>query len=584
MSEHKKFNPKDWLPDEKPQEEKRNKNPIKNLPNKEANQLSDNSIEEIISRIEEKAIDITGSYNSWRDIGFGLSDEYAEGGRDYFHRISKFHPDYNLDACNKQYNNCLKSNKYGITIRTFYYFAKKNGISIHSKNNSPVDAVDKSFSNTPTIPQEIYNFLPDLLRESTSLFDVDIEKDVILMGSLSVLSACLPNIHGKYFNEFLTPHLYSFITAPGGSGKGRLKWTRFLGNKIHKMMINESKRAKVEYDLEQETYNNAPQKEKSQLDKPREPRIKMFFIPANSSASAFLQALSENDFNGAIFETEADTLAQTLKQDWGNFNDVLRKAYHHESSNMFRRKDNEHIEIENPHLSVTLSGTPKQVHNIMPNVENGLFSRFLFYAFQDSGDFKNPFESNDKLDFPNFFNKKGEEVLEIYQTLKSFEESLEFKFTKEQQTQFYNRFKELSRKNRLLLGADFDANIKRLGVITFRIAMILTTLRITETGEFNKIIFCSDTDFEIAFKIALTLEKHAIAVYKNLPSVNLKESLSEFLDQLPFEFNREKYLEVANKLNINPKTAEGYISKFVKNELLSHRMKNHYIKIEYSGN
>jgi hypothetical protein len=85
-------------------------------------------------------------------------------------------------------------------------------------------------------------------------------------------------------------------------------------------------------------------------------------------------------------------------------------------------------------------------------------------------------------------------------------------------------------------------------------------------------------------KIALTLEKHAIAVFKNLPSVDLKESLSEFLDQLPFEFNREKYLDVAKSLNINSKTAEGYISKFVKTGLLSHRMKNHYIKIEYSGN
>jgi hypothetical protein len=503
MSENKKFNPKDWLPEDQSLEGHKNKSGSTttiNLPDNPKNQLNYNSIEEIISRIEEKSIDITGDYNTWRDLGFALSDEYADSGRDYFHRISRFHPEYSVDTCNKQYDNCLKSNKYGITIRTFYHFAKKNGVNISLKSNTIIDEVDRSFSTTPTIPTEIYPFLPQLLREISELFDADIEKDVILLGSLSVLSACLPNIHGKYFNEFLSPHLYSFITAPAGSGKGRLKWTRYLGKEIHKMMISDSKRAKAEYDLDIENYNNAPQKEKSQLDKPREPKIKMFFIPANSSASAFLQALSENDFNGAIFETEADTLAQTLKQDWGNFNDVLRKAYHHESSNMFRRKDNEHIEIENPHLSVTLSGTPKQVHNIMPNVENGLFSRFLFYAFQDSGEFKNPFESNEKLDFPNFFNNKGEEVLEIYQTLKSFEEPIEFKFSKKQQNDFHNKFKELTIKNRLLLGADFDANIKRLGVITFRIAMILTTLRITETGEFNHVIVCSDTDFEIAFK------------------------------------------------------------------------------------
>ncbi len=105
---------------------------------------------------------------------------------------------------------------------------------------------------------------------------------------------------------------------------------------------------------------------------------------------------------------------------------------------MFRRKDNEHIEIENPHLSVTISGTPKQVHHIMPDVENGLFSRFLFYAFRDKGEFKNPFESNNKGDLLDFFNNKGDEVLEIYQFLKSNDEPIEFKFTNDQETKFTN--------------------------------------------------------------------------------------------------------------------------------------------------
>ena len=58
--------------------------------------------------------------------------------------------------------------------------------------------------------------------------------------------------------------------------------------------------------------------------------LKMLFIPVNNSASYIVQTLSENDGSGILFSTEADTLANSLSQDWGNFSDVLRCAFHHE--------------------------------------------------------------------------------------------------------------------------------------------------------------------------------------------------------------------------------------------------------------
>jgi len=45
----------------------------------------------------------------------------------------------------------------------------------------------------------------------------------------------------------------------------------------------------------------------------------LFYIPANSSSSAFIKALDDNNFRAEIFETEADTLASTFKQEWGSF-------------------------------------------------------------------------------------------------------------------------------------------------------------------------------------------------------------------------------------------------------------------------
>ena len=48
---------------------------------------------------------------------------------------------------------------------------------------------------------------------------------------------------------------------------------------------------------------------------------------------------------------------------------------------------------------------------MMPDTENGLFSRFLYYAFEDDGDFKNPFVSHRQLDYIEFFNGQGDGFL-----------------------------------------------------------------------------------------------------------------------------------------------------------------------------
>ncbi|HAH23070.1 MAG TPA: DNA primase, partial [Prolixibacteraceae bacterium] len=80
-----------------------------------------------------------------------------------------------------------------------------------------------------------------------------------------------------------------------------------------------------------------------------------------------------------IFETEGDTLAQAFKSDYGNYSDGFRKAFHHETISYYRRTDREFVEIDNPCLSTVLSSTPKQVAILIPNAENGMLSRFIFY-------------------------------------------------------------------------------------------------------------------------------------------------------------------------------------------------------------
>lgn len=559
--------------------------------------------ETIIFRLESSQTDITANYADWRDIGFAFSDEFGEAGREYYHRISRFYSGYSPADCNKQYDNCLKAKGHGVTLKTFFHLAKQAGIDISpAHRNAPcyvspsgdlgltvstlsgfqtLDRVNDdspaTIFSTPQLPLEIYFNLPEILRESADLFQDAVEKDVFLIGAIAVLSGCLPKIQGIYFDEPCSAHLFAFITAPAGSGKGKMKWSKFFGQSIHGHLIERSRNQRAAYESELEQYNNLTKAQRQGAERPEQPPRKMFFIPANSSSSAFIQALSDNNFCGVLFETEADTLADTFKQEWGNFSDVLRKAFHHESTSMFRRKDNEFIEIRDPHIAIALSGTPKQVHNMMPDVENGLFSRFLYYAFEDNSEFKNPFVSHRPVNYTDFFQEKSVIIFDLYQQLNSLREPISFQLTEEQGQRFTEQFNAMLLRNKLLLGRDFDANIKRLGLITFRVGMILSALRILETGELPNPMICSDLDFQTAMTFATTLEKHAIAVFQNLPNNDLKGAKLKFFEKLPPLFDRQGYLKIAEELGIHPKTAEKYIGQF-KPKLLNHEH-NLYTKL-----
>ncbi|MEN8251444.1 MAG: PriCT-2 domain-containing protein, partial [Bacteroidota bacterium] len=93
------------------------------------------NLDRLIQQIEEKEIDITVEYLDWINSGFALASELGELGIDYFHRISRFYPGYNTQACDRQFNFCLKSGRGEITIRTLFFIAKKYGIVLSQKNS-----------------------------------------------------------------------------------------------------------------------------------------------------------------------------------------------------------------------------------------------------------------------------------------------------------------------------------------------------------------------------------------------------------------------------------------------------------------
>ena len=444
---------------------------------------------------------------------------------------------------------------------------------------------------TPYIDDAVFKSLPLFFKEVFHGCKNKRQRDVLFLGILGVLSTCWPRIKGLYDNKYHAANLYFFISAPASAGKGELIWAARLGNEFAKRLKWQYLKDLEKYSVEVEEYN-ASKNTDEPLPKPVPPEPKKFFIPGNASSASMLSCMTNNKHFGIILETEADTLSNTLKQEWGNFSDFLRKAYHHESISLMRRQNKEDLHLETPFLSVVLSGTPDQITKLMNSIENGFFSRFLFYDFPQNAEWHNVF-ANTGYSLQEFFTKLSKDLWHMSEPFftdvaEDNANVINFKFTVSQRDRFHAHFKEKLSQLTNVYGGDITASVKRLGVSFFRIAMILSSLRqiqnlgattFSTKNEFE----CTDEDYNTATLIISTLLEHTTKIFKQVHRFKKNKFASGtnkevFLTKLPDSFNRLEAMAIATALDIKEKTAENYLSHFIQNGDLLKPKHNHYEK------
>lgn len=578
-----KFDPKKYLPQESEVEnEKTETSEVSEAPLA----IDDyEKVKEVVTILETSGIDITVDYGNWIKIGFAFADAFGSMGEELFHSVSKNYAEYDFTACKQQYKKCLQSNKPGATLGTFFHLAKEAGVTplqhkqkvytLATSQRAPVALEEPEEEHItqepslPIIPSSVYKRLPGFLKQITPYATNDQERDLLLLGSLTVISSCLSNVYGIYDQNVVYPNLFLFVTAPASSGKGRINLCRKLVYPIHKQKRDTTNSQKVQYEVELSEYYDVKKKQKGDTSqKPEQPREQLLFIPANSSATGTFELLANNDGKGLIFETEGDTLAQAFKSEHGNYSDGFRKAFHHEQISYYRRTASEYVDIATPQLSAVLSGTPDQVLSLMPDSENGLFSRFIFYKMQRQKHWKNVFTNTDKESLDSIFDKLGNRYLQYYQILESFNDGIKVSLQSHHIERFNAFFSKEYDKFLFLQKTGLEASLLRLGLICYRIVMIFTIIRSLENNALSNVLYCQDVDMENAVTIVESLLEHTGQVYRYLPqkkkvlpkNITKKES---FLDGLPSSFSTQEYKNIANGLQVPEKTAERYIKQFL---------------------
>ncbi len=578
------------------------------------------AVEALTVLIERSGIDITADYGDWCNIGFALAQEFGAAGEAFFHRISAFYPNYDPKTASKQYLSCLRhevpTGKVPVTIATLFHIAKSHGISLpipplrgggrrsgeffHTLKEdfsarNPIaesaESAENSAEPLPTFSQSISDNLPTIMQRIVKSSVSDVDADILVLGSLTVMSACIPKVYGMYDGREVFANLFLFVTARTSAGKGRLSLCRHLAEPIHQALRDKYDELKTQYEAALAAY--AVNRKNTLETPPKEPPFLTLFLPANSTSTVVYQVLAQNSGVGLLFETEGDTLANAFKSDLGNYSDGFRKAFHHEMISYLRKKDLEYVELGKPKFSAVLSGTPQQILNLIPDAENGLFSRFIFYVMPTQLVWHDMFVTKDNTTADEKFERIGRDFCTLLKKLP--DGPIQFTLSSAQGVQFNDFFRDTQSRYAAIFGEEIVATVRRLGLIMFRIAMILTVLRHIEEVPAKrkkslKKMVCTDVDYDTALAVIQVLLQHSAAVFQTLPrrtdhaaALKGRRQLSDavrqkFLAALPDTFDRPTYIQVAASLNIIERTAERYVSDLCKSGHLKHPSNGQYTK------
>ena len=439
-----------------------------------------------------------------------------------------------------------------------------------------------NIADSPTVKEGTYLKMPNFIQEICLVHTDDRSRDVALFSALPLLSGILPNIEGTYAQRNYTPHLYMFIIAPPASGKGNAGLIRLIGEKIEAAIRAENKAAYKKYKEDLREYKR--NKENSDMPEPEKPKYKCLFLPGNASSAALLYQLEQNGGGGIIFESEADSAGNAFKNDWGNYSDMQRKAFHHEAISSLRRSEPQLVEVSHPALAMLLTSTISQVPSIIKSAEDGTLSRIGFYVYTATPNWMDVSPGGNSVNLNQHYSHLANKMKDIYDHYSKHPST--FEMTNDQWAILNNRCEQSLKEIITLVDENASSIVKRLGLIWFRMAMIFTAIRDFEEGRVSKLLTCSDSDFNACLDLVEVLLDHAKRVYLNLPkqSIQLDPSKQRLYDLLPEGWFSSKEAVLRGKsIELADRTVRDYIQEFRQKGLLKGGKLGHYQKPPMPG-
>jgi len=210
----------------------------------------------------------------------------------------------------------------------------------------------------------------------------------------------------------------------------------------------------------------------------------MHKLPAKTTAANYYRLLYANGDNISYLHIpELAEMSAANKGSFGDFMYILLAAQNEEQLHTGRKTDDEDFLIEHTRLAMAATGTMSSVREFIPNLEDGLSTRFLYHCLPAKSTVRGEMDEATAEAFRDVYGHHRGVLTEIWKELRPFEGKAEEELprliiTDEQREYIDEYYRQLVSFVALALpDKDLRAPILRSRLNLYRMLMIIAVLR-----------------------------------------------------------------------------------------------------------
>ena len=247
------------------------------------------------------------------------------------------------------------------------------------------------------LPDAMVKCLPQMMSETLSLYEDRDVRTMLLMAMMPTLGSAMSNVRVRHERKLYAPGMMNVCVGPSASGKGAVGDVASLVDGINEIICAEWTQEMADYRKRQKRYDRlnkqldgVARRDVAQLvdindigqeaDEPQAPLRRMHKLPSKTTAANYYRLIYANGGNISYLHIpELAELNAANATAFGDFKYIMLAAQNEEPLHTARKTDDEDYHIERTRLALVATGTESSVRAFIPNLEDGLSTRFLYH-------------------------------------------------------------------------------------------------------------------------------------------------------------------------------------------------------------
>ena len=414
------------------------------------------------------------------------------------------------------------------------------------------------------LPDTMWQSLPQMMSEPLSLYDDADIRTMLLMAMMPTIGSAMSNVRVRHGQRLYSLGMMNICVGPSASGKGCVGDVASLVDGINDIICSESAQAQADYRKRHKRYNRlssqlnfAAKGDMSHLidvndiaeevDEPQAPLRRMHKLPGKTTAANYYRLIHANGEN--ISYLHIPEIAEMIAANKGSFGDfmyIFLAAQNEEELHTGRKTDDEDFLIKHTRLALVATGTMSSVREFIPNLEDGLSTRFLYHNLPAKDTVRDEMDEATAEAFRDVYTYYRGQLTEIWKELRQFEGKTEDELPRlvisdEQRKLIDDYYRQLVSFVALALpDRDLRAPILRSRLNLYRMLMIIAVLRRHEAEGMAEGIFAephfATTDADLRWGLAYIFYTvmQTSAIYDRLRREERDEPKRVYLSALAF--------------------------------------------------